>query len=110
MPAAAMQYGAQSRSALLHCRASGQQQPGAPLVSRQQAASAAPRRRQLLAGLGAAAAAVAFGGRTLPAAAMGLESIDLPELAVPEIIQQMKERNQKARHRDWGCGWERHGQ
>ncbi|EFN56341.1 hypothetical protein CHLNCDRAFT_144809 [Chlorella variabilis] len=50
-------------------------------------------RRQLLGGLAAVAAAVAL-RPARPAAATGIESIDLPQLQIPEALAQKKARNQ----------------
>lgn len=52
------------------------------------------RRRQVLGGLTAAAALAAFGG-SRPASATGLESFDLPPLEMPQLVADIKKRNQK---------------
>ncbi|KAL4448508.1 hypothetical protein ABPG75_005727 [Micractinium tetrahymenae] len=79
------------------CRPTSVQQWGQPAVRQQPLVHAQTQltsRRQWLAGL-AAAAAAAVAPR--PAAATGLESIDLPAgtMSTPDVVSQIKARNQK---------------
>jgi hypothetical protein len=73
------------------CRAE-RAQPQSQQSSSRSTTKPLPSRRQLLGGLAATAATAATLPR--PAFATGLESIDLPQLDIPQALVEKKARNQ----------------